>query len=59
MPSKSTTVTIVRKPVKRHSIPSYWQGTSQRKHDWPSTYGNGSDGKLRQPANRPSQSQSK
>lgn len=58
MPGKtSKTVTITKRPVKRHKVPSYWRGTTQRTHDWRSTYGNGSDGSLRKPANQPTRNQ--
>jgi hypothetical protein len=57
MPRKSTskTVTIIRK--KRHKVPAYWRGTTQRTHDWRSPYGNGSDGSLRKPADQPIRNQ--
>ena len=53
----STTVIVKRLPVKHHSVPAYWQGQSQRKHDWPRTYGNGYNGSNVKPANQQSKSQ--
>jgi hypothetical protein len=56
MPSKnSATVTIVKR--KRHKVPAYWTSVSQRKHNWPSSYGNGANGELRRPANQPTRNQ--
>lgn len=56
MAKTSTTVVVKRLPVKRHPLPAYWQGKSQRTHDWPKSYGNGESGELRKPA-QPTKSQ--
>lgn len=55
MPKRSTTVPIKHIPTKRHRVPDYYRGKSQKKHDWKSPYGNGANGELRKPAQPKSQ----
>jgi hypothetical protein len=56
MPGKSKSVPVVRRKVKRHPVPDYYRGITTKRHDWPSTYGNGWNGSNK-PANQPSKSQ--